>query len=135
MTRARLAPLALLAVLVNAAVLAPLQRATRRGLVKPRRVHERAANGFDIDLGHILGFVFALIGIVIVFKISASLAPTLFGALADLVNVFKTNTTNDTTGDALAKIGGLVIAVIFVLGLIVLLMRAAGLGFGSGRQG
>jgi len=128
MTRA--SPLGLLALLLNAAVLAPVQR-VRRGLVKPRRVH--VANGFNFNLGAILGLVFALIGIVIVFKVAASMAPTLFQSVADLNNVFKTNTTNDTTGDALAKIGALVIAVVFVLGLIVLLLRGAGLGFQ--RQG
>lgn len=78
----------------------------------------------------IFGLVLTLVGVVIVFKVGASILPTTLFAIGDIVNSFNNGSVNDTTGDAILGIAGLVVAVIAVLGLLLLFIDAA---FTAGR--
>lgn len=82
----------------------------------------------------IFGLVLTLIGVVIVFKVGAAILPTTLFAIGDIVNSFNSGSVNDTTGDAILGIAGLVVAVVAVLGLLLLFINAA-FSAGSGRHG
>lgn len=76
-------------------------------------------------LGAVLGLVFTLVGIIIVFKVGAATLPTILFSIGDIVNAFTAGSVNDTTGDAILSIAGLVVAVMAVLGLLFLFVDAA----------
>lgn len=105
-------------------------------LESPHSLQENDEANFNIGhvLGAVIGLVFTLIGIVIVFRVGAAVLPQVLQALGSIVNNFSSGTTNDTTGDAVLHIGGLVIAVIVVIGLIVLFIESA-FAFGRTRGG
>lgn len=83
-------------------------------------------------VGAIFGLVLTLVGVVIVFKVGAAILPTTLFAIGDIVNAFSTGSTNDTTGDAILSVAGIVVAVIAVLGLLLLFINAA---FSAGKGG
>jgi hypothetical protein len=76
-------------------------------------------------LSSIVGLVFTLVGIVIVFKVGAAILPVVLQAIGSIVNAFNTGSVNDTTGNAILGIAGLVVAVLAVLGLLFLFINAA----------
>lgn len=76
-------------------------------------------------ISSVVGLVFTLVGIVIVFKVGASVLPSILFAIGDIVNAFSSGSVNDTTGDAILSIAGLVVAVLAVLGLLFLFIDAA----------
>jgi len=80
----------------------------------------------------IFGLVLTLVGVVIVFKVGASILPTTLFAIGDIVNAFNAGDVNDSTGNAILSISGLVVAVIAVLGLLLLFIQAA-FTAGTGR--
>lgn len=107
-----------------------LEPAKQKNTVRPN--HDAGYVDIGGVLAAVIGLVFTLIGIVIVFRVGASILPQVLQAVGSIVNNFTTGTTNDTTGDAVLRIGGLVIAVIVVIGLIVLFIESA---FSFGKRG
>lgn len=76
-------------------------------------------------LESIVGLVLVLVGIVIVFKVGASMLPITLFAIGDIVNAFKTGSVNDSTGDAILSVAGIIVAVVAVLGLLALFIQTA----------
>lgn len=81
----------------------------------------------------VVGLVFTLVGIIIVFKVGAATLPLILQSIGSIVNAFSAGTVNDTTGDAILSIAGLVIAVLAVLGVLFLFIDAA-FTAGSGKS-
>lgn len=99
---------------------------------KVKTVRPDSDAGVQHILSAVLGLVFTLIGIVIVFRVGSAVLPQVLQSVGSIVNNFSSGTTNDTTGDAVLHIGGLVIAVVVVIGLIVLFIESA---FSFGKHG
>ena len=86
-------------------------------------------------LESIIGLVLVLVGIVIVFKVGASVLPLALFAIGDIVNAFKNGSVNDTTGNAILSVAGIIVAVVAVLGLLVLFIQTAFEGLHVGGRG
>ncbi len=84
-------------------------------------------------INSVIGLVFTLVGIIIVFKVGAATLPQILFSIGDIVNAFKTGSVNDTTGNAILSVAGLVVAVLAVLGLLFLFVDAA-FTAGGGRS-
>jgi len=86
-------------------------------------------------LESIIGLVLVLVGIVIVFKVGGAVLPLVLFSVGDIVNAFKTGSVNDSTGDAVLNVSGIIVAVVAVLGLLTLFIRTAFEGINAGNRG
>lgn len=79
-------------------------------------------------MAQLSGRASAIIGgavtLIVVLSIIGAVAGDLFASVSDVNTAFNTNTTGDATGDTIAGVMPLIIAVTFVLGLAGLVIAA-----------
>lgn len=88
-----------------------------------KRKFARNLDGF-MNMGVFIGIITVILVALVSLLIIAELAPDYFTAIADLVNIFETSTTNNTTADRILRVLAIVVALGGVFGLVGLIFLA-----------
>lgn len=78
--------------------------------------------------GRATAIIGGAVSLIVVLSVVGAVAGDLFASVADVNAAFDTNTTGDATGDTIAGVMPLIIAVTFVLGLAGLVISAVQIG-------
>lgn len=92
---------------------------------------ERANINIGPMISKVVGLMMVFIGILVTFQVAADLLPDVFSSLADVVSALTTANTNSTIGDLLLSSLAVVVVLAVAAGIVLLLIRAAGLGTGG----
>lgn len=82
-------------------------------------------------INKVVGLLMILIGILVTFQVAADILPDVFTSLADVVTALTGANTNSTIGDLLLSSLAVIVVLSVAAGIVLLLVKAAGLSTGG----